>query len=69
MTVAEIREAQERVAPKDDLSPYVGMWVALRDGHVVASAVDAVTLRDDDAVRPDDVLMRVPSSSTGLYLL
>jgi len=30
----------------EDLKPYAGSWVALRAGKVVASALDAIELRD-----------------------
>jgi hypothetical protein len=34
---------QASLAPKEDLRPYAGKWIALRDGYVVASADDSVT--------------------------
>lgn len=37
---------QASLAPKEDLRPYAGKWVALRDGYVIASAEDSVSLRD-----------------------
>lgn len=69
MTVHEIERKQNELAPKDDLSPYVGQWVALRDGHVVASDLDAVALRDNPAVHEDDVLMPVPTDRDALLIL
>jgi hypothetical protein len=66
MTVEEI---QRQSAPKDDLKPYAGRWVALRDGHVIANALDAVTLRDDPAVREDDMILPVPRHPGGTYVL
>jgi len=54
MTVAE---RQEQLVPKDDLAPYAGLWVALRGGYVIASALDAVTLRDQPEVDDEAVLM------------
>gem|GEM_PF-2075408 len=56
MTVAG---RQEQFVPKENLASYVGLWVAVRDGYVIASALDAVTLRDQPEVYEDDVLMPV----------
>ena len=67
MTVLE-RE-QDKVLTHDDLSPYRGQWVALRDGHVVASDVDAVALRNQEEVREDDVITLVPNQTEGIFLL
>ncbi len=66
MTVEEI---QRQLAPKDDLTPYEGQWVALRDGHVVASALSAEALRDLDEVRHDDMILPVPPNSGGVFVL
>jgi hypothetical protein len=60
---------QASLAPKEDLRPYAGKWVALRDGHVVASAEDSVSLRDAPTVRESDQLLPVPSADSGLYVL
>lgn len=60
MTVEELAREQQRTLPKDDLRPYAGQWVALRDGRVVTSALDPVTLRDHPDVRQDDLLTPVP---------
>jgi hypothetical protein len=56
----QIREQQEALMPKEDLAPYAGQWVALRDGYVVASDPDATTLRDKPDVATTDLLMPVP---------
>jgi hypothetical protein len=60
---------QASLAPKEDLRPYAGKWVALRDGYVVASADDSVSLRDDPAVRESDQLLPVPAADSGMYVL
>lgn len=60
---------QEDLVVREDLTPYAGSWVALRDGKVVASALDAVGLRDKPEVRDDDVLMPVPDRTDGVYIL
>lgn len=54
---------------RDDLIPYAGSWVAIRDGKVVASALDAVELRHHADVREDDLLMPVPDGATGVFIL
>jgi len=53
----------------EDLAAYAGSWVAIREGKVVASALDAVELRDKPDVREDDVLMPVPDRTEGVYIL
>lgn len=50
----------------DDLTPNRGTWVALRDGHIVASALDPIELRDRENVDSDDVLVLVPSQTVRL---
>ena len=66
MTVAE---RQQQLAPKEDLSEYAGKWVALRNGYVVASALDAVTLRQHEGVQNGDVLVPVRRHGTGINVL
>lgn len=69
MTPQESFERAQRAAmPAVDLTKYEGTWVALRDGDVVASSLDAVTLRDDPAVSPDDVLMPVPTDGHSILI-
>jgi hypothetical protein len=60
---------QASLAPREDLRPYAGKWVALRDGYVVASAENSVSLRDDAAVRESDQLLPVPATDSGMYVL
>jgi hypothetical protein len=69
MTVAELEQRQAELMPKDDLTPYEGQWVALRDGHVVASDLSAVALRDQHGVESTDMIMRVPSKTRGTFVL
>jgi hypothetical protein len=59
---------QHDLDPREDLSQHAGQWVALRDGLVVASALDPVTLRDDPDVQATDVLMAVPSAGSGIFV-
>jgi hypothetical protein len=65
--VAVIHQAD--LAIREDLSQYAGSWVAIRDGKVVASALDPVELRDMPEVRADDLLMPVPDRTDGIYIL
>ena len=60
---------QAHLAPQEDTRPYAGKWIAVRDGRIVASAEDSVSLRDLPEVRADDQLIPVPSSETGIYVL
>lgn len=66
MTIAE---RQQQLAPKEDLSQYAGQWVALRDGRVIASALDAVTLRKLPEIRDEDILLPVRRHGTGINVL
>jgi hypothetical protein len=66
MSVHEFEQAQQKALPKDDLTPYRGQWVALRDGHVVASDVDAVAVRDNPVVTSEDTLLPVPPGGEGV---
>lgn len=67
-TAREIRLEQDKLTPKEDLAPYQGKWVALRDGHVIASDADPARLRHDERVAPDDVIIPVPLTE-GRYLI
>jgi len=63
------RDIQREPFVSEDLTPYRGSWVAIRDGKVIASALDAVKLRDDEDVREDDWLVLVPSEANGTFIL
>jgi hypothetical protein len=69
MTVQDVEREQEKLVPKDDLKPYAGQWVALREGHVIASDLDAVALRDKPEVRDDDAIIPVPRAEDGYFVL
>jgi hypothetical protein len=56
------REAQAKHWPNEDLSPYMGRWVAVRDGKIVASDLSMSALRRQPEVEPSDHLMPVPRS-------
>jgi hypothetical protein len=62
------RQAQAELEPKEDLTPYMGKWVALRSGRVVASDLSAKGLRDNPEVRPTDSLIPVPRSRAGYFI-
>ena len=61
--------AQDELEIKDDLSPYLGQWVATRRGRYVASHRDPVRLRQNPLVRPTDTFVAVshPPSMICLY--
>ena len=69
MTVEQIAREQNRMLPKEDLTPYAGRWVALRDGQVIATNIDAVALRDDPEVTSEDTLLPVPPGGEGIHIL
>jgi hypothetical protein len=62
------RNAQAKLEPKEDLGPYMGKWVALRNGKVVASDLSAKGLRSQPEVRPTDAIIPVPRSRAGYFI-
>ncbi len=68
MAIEELDKAQEKLEPKDDLAPYAGQWVAVRDGKVIASDIDPVRLRDRSEVNQDDVILPVAHSRPGIFI-
>jgi hypothetical protein len=52
----------------EDLTKYAGSWVAIRQGKVIASALDSVELRDKPEVKEDDFLMPVPDTGSAAFL-
>lgn len=66
MTLAAMQEA---AFATEDLTPYRGAWVALRSGRVVASSLGPFELRENPAVRKDDVFLLVPSDPLGTFML
>lgn len=67
-TIKRIERRQRELAPKDDLAPYSGQWVALRKGRVVASNLDPVRLREDPDVQPEDVILPVADAEGNYFL-
>jgi hypothetical protein len=53
----------------EDLTKYAGSWVAIRDGKVIADALDSVELRNKPEVSEDDFLMPVPDAGSAAFLL
>jgi len=47
---------------------YAGSWVAIRDGKVIADALDSVELRNKPEVKEDDFLMPVPDAGAAAFL-
>ncbi|MGI9183769.1 MAG: hypothetical protein ACR2GZ_02215 [Solirubrobacteraceae bacterium] len=64
-----VYEIQTEPLATEDLAPYEGSWVAIRDGKVVASALSSTELRDDPKVRGDDALMPVPLAGEATFIL
>jgi hypothetical protein len=64
-----IQEIQNEFAVTDDLALYRGSWVAVRDGRIIANAIDAIELRGKPEVRDTDWLLLVPSQLDGSFLL
>ncbi len=52
----------------EDLTRYAGSWVAIRDGKVIADALDSVELRNKPEVKQDDFLMPVPDAGSSAFL-
>ena len=63
------KEIQREPFVSDDLTPYRGSWVAIRDAKVIASALDPIELRDREDAREDDWLILVPTEAAGTFLL
>jgi Family of unknown function (DUF5678) len=68
MSIQEAERLQEELTPKDDLRPYAGQWIALRDGHVVASDLDPIRLREKPEVQPNDIVIPVSDPEGGYFL-
>ncbi|HTA11907.1 MAG TPA: DUF5678 domain-containing protein [Solirubrobacteraceae bacterium] len=64
--MAAVRQGPEVL---EDLTKYAGSWVAIRDGKVIADALDSVELRNRPEVKEDDFLMPVPDAGSGAFLL
>jgi hypothetical protein len=62
-------EIQKEPLVTENLASYEGGWVAIRDGKVIASALNSTELRDNPAVASTDTLMPAPHAGDAtLYL-
>ena len=69
MAVIDIQHSQNEAMPREDLSQYAGQWVALRQGRVIASDIDAVALRNNPEVSRDDDILPVPADGNSILIL
>jgi hypothetical protein len=54
------RRRQARAAPRGDLKPYWGKWIAVRNGEIVAAGSSLAEVRNRHDVQPTDLVMPVP---------
>jgi hypothetical protein len=53
--------AQAELMPKEDLTPYRGLWVVLRYGYVIAADLEPRLIwTEENASHEGDVLLAVP---------
>jgi hypothetical protein len=64
----DLRRGQAELEPKEDLSPYLGKWVALRVGKVIASDLSAESLKSHPEVKDSDVIVPVSRSHGGYFV-
>ena len=64
----DLRRGQAELEPKEDLTPYLGKWVALRVGKVIASDLSAEKLRSHREVKDTDVIVPVSRSHGGYFV-
>ncbi len=64
----DLRRGQAELEPKEDLTPYLGKWVALRAGKVIASDLSAEKLRGHREVKATDVIVPVSRSHGGYFV-
>jgi hypothetical protein len=67
-TQEKFLRAQTKRNPKEDLRPYQGRWVALRDGKVIASDLSLHALRGHPEVNATDVVMPVSRHASGIFI-
>jgi hypothetical protein len=66
MIAQELLRQQRDLEPKEDLGGYVGQWVVLRDGHVVAHAAAVEDLMSRDELADGDALLQVTDPAESL---
>jgi hypothetical protein len=64
----DLRHGQAQFEPKESLTPYLGKWIALRDGKVIASDISAELLQAHPEVRETDVIVPVSRSHGGYFV-
>jgi len=62
------REAQAKLDAKEDLAPYMGRWVAVRDGKVIASDLSLSALQSQEQVESSDVFIPIPRTRAGFLI-
>jgi hypothetical protein len=65
----EGRGDEESSLPEGDLEHYTGQWVAVRDGRVVAAALDEEALRADPTVQEGDDVFPIGDPPSGFYFI
>jgi hypothetical protein len=68
MVAQELLHQQRTLAPKDDLTPFAGQWVVLRDGRVIDSAPKMKELIGRGLPGDRDSVLRVSSLDGSLAL-
>ena len=59
--------SQSPAISSEELRKYIGKWVAIRSGHVVASADTFDDLRENENVRRHDAVYVVPQRGPFFY--
>lgn len=67
--LTELERRQGLLAIDDDLTPYAGQWVAVRDRRVVAHDVDPARLAANENVEPTDMILAVGDPASRYYVL
>jgi hypothetical protein len=60
---------EQRPPTAENLDPYDGKWVAMRNGKVIAHADDEPTLRTHPAIAQHDLIFPIGHPVTGFYML
>jgi hypothetical protein len=53
----------------EELDAYDGQWVAMRDGRVIAHALDEESVRGSEDVEATDLVFPVGEPPSGFYLI
>ena len=60
---------QDRPLSSEDLTPYRGRWVVLRDGRIIADGDSPEELRASEEVKQSDIVVLIPEISTNAVFL